>query len=409
MEEFPVPLKRDLVGLRLPIIGKVVSTVEVGVPYSVVDAAGGMIEPIDEYIREFSAGDNSPSSCRSYAYDLLRWWRWLAAVDVEWDRATRLEVRDLVLWLRSAPNPQRRRLHPEAPSPGSVNAKTGKLYLAAGYAPTTIDHQLTVVGEFYEFHRQWARGPLVNPVPSGGRPFAHGNPMQPVAPHRRAAYRQKIPQRIPRALPDELWTELFATLSSHRDRAILATYISSGVRASELLGMRCGDVDFGRQTITVVSKGSRARDVVPVSPDALVWIRLYVAEGLVAEPGTPLDPTAPLWVTLRRPTRPLDYNAMRRVLQRANERIGANITLHDLRHTCAMRMALDPNMTVTDVQAVMRHKSLVSTQIYWRVRLNELVERMQEHYIRLASPPEPQPHAAYAQADLAVLFGQDGR
>ncbi|MFF4732094.1 tyrosine-type recombinase/integrase [Streptomyces mirabilis] len=60
----------------------------------------------------------------------------------------------------------------------------------------------------------------------------------------------------------------------HRDRATLATYISSGVRASELLGMACGDVDFGRATITVVGKGSRERQVVPISPDAVVWIRL---------------------------------------------------------------------------------------------------------------------------------------
>ncbi|WP_217574134.1 tyrosine-type recombinase/integrase [Streptomyces sp. GbtcB7] len=60
----------------------------------------------------------------------------------------------------------------------------------------------------------------------------------------------------------------------HRDPAALATYISSGVRASELLGMACGDVGFGRPTITVVGKGSRERQTVPISPDAVVWIRL---------------------------------------------------------------------------------------------------------------------------------------
>jgi site-specific recombinase XerC len=44
----------------------------------------------------------------------------------------------------------------------------------------------------------------------------------------------------------------------------------------------CGDVDFGRPTITVVGNGSRERQVVPISPDAVVWIRLYLAESLVA-------------------------------------------------------------------------------------------------------------------------------
>jgi integrase len=156
-----------------------------------------------------------------------------------------------------------------------VNARTGKRYLSAGYAPSTINHQLAVLVTFYEFHRHFGRGPVVSPVPAasrdGARPNAHGNPMFPVMPHRRAAYRQKVPERAPRALSDELWTELFASLRCHRYRAILATYISSGVRASELLGMTCGDVDFGQQTITVVGKGTRLRQVVPVSPDALVW------------------------------------------------------------------------------------------------------------------------------------------
>lgn len=81
--------------------------------------------------------------------------------------------------------------------------------------------------------------------------------------------------------------------------------------------MTCGDIDFGRQTITVVSKGTRVREPVPVSPDALVWIRLWLAEGLVWPVDEPLPADALLWVTLRRPIRPLTYSAIRRVLQRA--------------------------------------------------------------------------------------------
>jgi hypothetical protein len=46
-----------------------------------------------------------------------------------------------------------------------VNARTGKPTLAAGYAPSTIAHALTVVHGFYEYHRHYGRGPVVNPVP----------------------------------------------------------------------------------------------------------------------------------------------------------------------------------------------------------------------------------------------------
>lgn len=46
-------------------------------------------------------------------------------------------------------------------------------------------------------------------------------------------------------MPDERWNELFAALRSNRDRAILALAISNGARASEILGMRGVDLDWG--------------------------------------------------------------------------------------------------------------------------------------------------------------------
>ncbi len=403
----PLPV-RDLRRLMLPLLGRVVATDEPGVPFTITDAAGQPVEPVSEFIRDLAAGDLSPSSCRSYAYDLLRWWRFLAAVQVAWDRAQRADVRDLVRWLRQADNSQRRRR--DAPPPGSINPRTGKRYLAAGYAPTTINHQLAVLAAFYEFHQTLGQGPAVTPVPppgrGGERPNAHGNPMRPPRPHRRAGYRQQVPERLPRGLADELVDALFAALTSNRDRAIVATYLASGVRASELLGMRCGDLDFGQQTITVIGKGTRSRQTVPASPDAFVWIRLYLAEGYAVPPDVPLPPDAPLWVSLRGPRRPLTYTAIRRVLDRANVKLGSNITLHDLRHTCAMRMVADPALAITDVQAVLRHKHLSSTQIYTKVRLEELIAKTREHHARRAAPPPPRPHVAYNADDLAVLFGE---
>ncbi|MFJ9085451.1 tyrosine-type recombinase/integrase [Streptomyces sp. NPDC102384] len=379
---------------------------------AVLDAAGEPVEAIAEFVRELTAGDYG-SSCRSYAFDMLRWWRFLAVIGVAWDRVRRDDVRDLVLWMRQAENPQRVRSRPDAPAPGAVNSRTGKPHLAAGYAPRTINHQLAVLSRFYDFHRSRGQGPLVSPVPvvmpRGERVAAHGNPMLPIAPFRRGAYRQKVPQQAPRALDDGLFDELFARMTSHRDRAMLAVFISSGVRAAELLGMRCGDVDFATQTITVVGKGSRERQSVPLSPDALVWIRLYLAEGHTGPADQPVDLDASLWVTLRGPRRPLSYTALRAVLNRANAQLGTNVSLHDLRHTCAARMAADPNMAITDVQAVLRHKSLSSTQVYTTVKLEVLVERVLEHHARRAAPPPPpRPHPAYAAADLSVLFGDGG-
>ena len=59
-----------------------------------------------------------------------------------------------------------------------------------------------------------------------------------------------------------------------------------------------------------------------------------------------------LWWTLRRPFRPLTYDATRMVFNQANAALGANWTLHDLRHSAAKRMVRDPDLTLADVQWV---------------------------------------------------------
>ncbi|MEV3970211.1 hypothetical protein AB0K68_19000 [Streptomyces sp. NPDC050698] len=107
----------------------------------------------------------SPLTCRSYAYDLLRWFRVLWTVDVGWEQATEAEAAALVGWLRSARNPQRQRRREGGHPPGVVNPTTGKRVLAAGYAPATIAHNLSAVHGFYAFHLHFGRGPVLNPVP----------------------------------------------------------------------------------------------------------------------------------------------------------------------------------------------------------------------------------------------------
>ncbi|MGH9058413.1 MAG: tyrosine-type recombinase/integrase, partial [Acidimicrobiales bacterium] len=267
------------------------STDNAMLPYLVVDASGTPVEAVSEFLRELVACDSSPTSVRSYAFDLLRWFRFLAAVGVDWSRASRVEVRDFVTWLRMADNPQRARHRPGRPPAGSVNARTGKRYLASGYAPATINHALSVLSAFYAYHIEVGTGPLVSPVPWAGRGprvHAHHNPMEPFAARRRGAYRQKLQPSPPRAIPDELFAEVFATMTCHRDRALLSFYVSSCARPSELLGMTGADVDYGEQRIAVVSKGSRAREWVPASPESFVWLALYLADGPKLAPGQPL-------------------------------------------------------------------------------------------------------------------------
>jgi integrase len=382
--------------------GAVLASSDLSLPFLVVDGEGMEVQAVSEFLRELMAGDCAPSTCRSYAFDLLRWFRLLAAVGVGWEHAGRGEVREMVVWLRTSENPQRHRSDPAALAAGSVNVRTGKARLADGYAPATINHALSVVAGFYEFHIGQGRGPIVNPVPApsrrGARVHSHHNPLEVFGDHRRAPYRQKQPRVAPRSIPDGLFDELFAALRCHRDRAIVSLYVSSGARASELLGLHGGNVHWGQNLISVVTKGSRALEQVPASPDAFVWLALYLAESSLA------GPDEPLWWTRRSPRRPLNYMAMRAVLERANAQLGTNFTCHDLRHTCAARLVSDPAMTLTDVQAVLRHRHLSSTEIYTRARLEDIVDRVQAHYARPA--PVPVPAAGYDPACMRVVFGE---
>ena len=59
-----------------------------------IDSTGQSVAPIKQFLRDFVAQGNRPASVRSYAYDLLRWWRWLQVVEVGWDKVTSAEVRD---------------------------------------------------------------------------------------------------------------------------------------------------------------------------------------------------------------------------------------------------------------------------------------------------------------------------
>ncbi|MFC8670789.1 tyrosine-type recombinase/integrase [Streptomyces sp. NPDC057199] len=383
----------------VPRVGSVVELESIPL-YAVLDSDGTVVGPVVPYLRGLTLNDNRPLTIRSYAYDLQRWFRLLWFLGVPWDRATEAEASALVGWLRVAPNPQRRRRDPNAPRPGSVNPRTGKPYLAAGYAPRTINHCLTVVCSFYAYHRHYNRGPLVNPVPEAvaqRRALAHKAPDGEVPQFRRARLRQRVRQTDPRSIPDAMWDELFAAMTCDRDRAAVLLYVSSGSRASELLGVTPGDIDWAKQLIYVVTKGTDDREAVPVSPQALTVLAAYLDRiGL---------PTAhePVFRALRGEDRPLSYSAMRRVFQRVNERLGTNWTLHDLRHTAANRMANDPNLTLAQVRAILRHSDLATTGRYLNARVEELFDALQAHYNR---PRVQRTFAAgYDADDIKAVFG----
>jgi len=395
---------RDLASLAVPLVGALRETGDPWQPYRLEDPAGAPVQAVAAFFRDLQAASRSEATVRSYGMDLLRWFRFLWAIQTPWDRATSVEARDFCRWMLVAGKPPRP--HWRRPDAVPDTSSAGK-----AYAPSVRAHSETVLRCFYDFHLDAGTGPIINPFPldrsrRGGRAHAHHNPMEPYRNERTGLYRPAVPTRIPRSVPDAEFNEIFARLPSHRDRALVAFYVSTGARASELLSATRGGVDPGRQLITVIRKGSRAVQELPASTDAFVWLRLYQLEmdGLI-----PRGPRQPLWWTSRRPVRPLTYHAVHRMFERAGEAAGSTATLHALRHTAAYRMAEDPALPLTDVQLVLGHALLTTTQIYLTPRKEGVIRRMLAHHAEQtrqgAERVTPSPAPGYRPETLDVLFG----
>ncbi|MCW2934158.1 MAG: putative integrase/recombinase, partial [Actinomycetia bacterium] len=232
---------RDLAALAVPQDGRMVATGDRYEPYRLVDADGVVAASAAAFFRDLLAAGRSESTVRSYGMDLLRWFRFLRAAGVRWDRATRAEARDFSRWLQVAGKQAR----PHWRGGDAGGAPAGP---AGAYAPSVRAHSETVLRAFYDFHLDAGSGPLVNPFPldrsrRGGRAHAHHNPMEPFRGERSGLYRPRVPDRIPRSVPDREFNEIFAGLPSHRDRALVAFYVLTGARASELLSATVAGTD----------------------------------------------------------------------------------------------------------------------------------------------------------------------
>lgn len=411
---------RVLAKLVVPPSGALVATGEPFEPFRLVDASGKHVEPAVAYFAELLACGRSAKTLRSYGMDLLRWFRFLSAIEVEWDQATRVEGRDFCRWLQVVDKPVRPHWrHPEggggptsepASVPEPMASGPGTTPEGDRYAAVTVAHCESVLRSFYDFHLEAGTGPMLNPFPlarsrAGSRARAPRTSAEGFGGKRRGRYRPKVVTVAPKAIPDQQFDRLFAALGSHRDRALVAFWVSTGARASELLGATVADADPGQQLITVIRKGTGALQPLPAAPDAFVWLRLYQAQiqGLV-----PAGRDEPLWWTLRRPFRALTYDAARAMFSRVNASLGTHWSLHDLRHTAAYRMARDPQMPLTDVQWVLGHAFLSTTQRYLNPVTEEVIAGVLAFHARqLMRDQGPTPAPEYRPESLEILFGKE--
>ena len=149
--------ERDL-ALVVPLAGRLEDTGDPWLPFRLVDSAGKPVEAVAAFFRDLQAAGRVEATLRSYGMDLLRWFRFLWAVDVPWERATRIEARDFCRWMLLGGKPSR----PHWRNPGQApdSGSTGQ-----AYAPSVRAHSETVLRGFYDFCAM--RRSVISPVQRG--------------------------------------------------------------------------------------------------------------------------------------------------------------------------------------------------------------------------------------------------
>ena len=223
-----------------------------------------------------------------------------------------------------------------------------------GYARRSIARKASAVRSFFTDAVRRS-GIAANPADGLSRPKAH--------------------KRLPQALTQTAAAAILDAIDGDspidlRDRAILETLYSSGVRVSELTGMTVTDV-LGRDRAVVHGKGNRDR-VVPLGAQARASIARYLERGRLALVRGRM--TAALWIGGRGAD--MDPRAVRRVV---NQRAGT--FPHALRHSFATHL-LEGGADLSSVQQLLGHVELGTTQIYTTVTRHHLRDTYERSHPR---------------------------
>ncbi len=175
----------------------------------------------------------------------------------------------------------------------------------------------------------------------------------------------KQEKRLPKFMSEDQIVKLLQTprdsdILGARDKAMLESMYSTGIRVSELVGLNLEDVDFAGAVIRVRGKGRKER-LAPMGQTAIAAIQKYIAmRGGVVKDALP---TGPLFVNKH--GQRLSTRSVRRKLDKYLIEAGLDpdISPHTLRHSFATHM-LNHGADLRSVQELLGHQSLSTTQIY---------------------------------------------
>ena len=192
------------------------------------------------------------------------------------------------------------------------------------------------------------------------------------------------PARLPKLMSETQVEALLAapktnTTLGQRDRAMLETLYATGLRVSELVGLKLHELNLDMGLVRVFGKGSKER-LVPLGEEAIAWLRSYLAE---ARPAL-LDKrqTDALFVTGRAAamSRQMFWNLIKRYAREAGL-AAEQMSPHTLRHAFATHL-INHGADLRVVQLLLGHADITTTQIYTHVARERLKALHASHHPR---------------------------
>src|SRR6267154_5770020 len=259
--------------------------------------------------------------------------RWLAERSIPMMRTSRADLQDFIAW----------RVH-------------------AGARPRSTARQLS---SFRRFFRYLVREGVVREDPTA----------QIAMP--------KIGRSLPKSLTEEevealLQAPVVSDPLGNRDRAMLEVLYATGLRVSELVNLRHGQVNINQGVIRILGKGNRER-LIPLGEEAMRWLTEF-ASGARSEILLERQ-TDYLFPTRRgdRMTRQAFWHIIKRYARKSN--ISKDLSPHTLRHAFATHL-LNHGADLRVVQMLLGHSDLSTTQIYTHVARERLKELHSQHHPR---------------------------
>ena len=192
------------------------------------------------------------------------------------------------------------------------------------------------------------------------------------------------PSRLPKVLSEKQVEALLGVPQTDtplglRDRAMLETLYATGLRVSELVGLKLHEVNFDMGVVRVFGKGSKER-LVPLGEEAIDWMRDYLAEARPALlNGQQSDD---LFVTKRGSA--MTRQAFWQLIKRHAVLAGidpARLSPHVLRHAFATHL-LNHGADLRVVQLLLGHSDISTTQIYTHIARERLKSLHAQHHPR---------------------------